>query len=273
MEEPLINAVDNYYKLKNKYEKQFEKFKETLRNRQMITKISKKDLRRAFINYEPYCVICKKLGGSIFTNQERVLKAVCGSATPCKLNIELNLGKYTNINKLDENYSKNIDAIKTSIIMTKLDFLFGYISDENAAFENFDKLRKTLGGYTEAILLIQKRYQDVVNNREKKLAISTAEENFYEEVNELKEIYKQYQETHRNSYINDMVEKYAKIIQPLAVNIRDMKYVSTRMERDDDAGNKLEELLWRLVQEEYSMSELEQEVYGSVKSGVVKNER
>ena len=70
-----------------------------------------------------------------------------------------------------------------------------------------------------------------------------------------------------------MVEKYAKIIQPLAVNIRDMKYVSTRMERDDDAGNKLEELLWRLVQEEYSMSELEQEVYGGVKSGVVKNER
>ncbi len=263
MDQSLINAIEIYFKLKQKYEKQFEDYKNKLKKNETLNKVEK---RRLFTLFKPKCVNCKQSGGTIFTNKERVLKAVCGSSEPCKLNIEINQGRYASIISLDENYSKNVDAIKTKIIMTKLDFLFGYISDESLAFDNFDKLRKNLGHYMEAQLLVQKRYNEVAHNQEKNQSINLAVGKLYEEIMELKNIYKLYLTNPRASYITDMVEKYTKILQPLADKIRDMKYVVNLIEVDDNNINA-----FLLIQQAYTMEELEQEVYGTMKSGVVKN--
>ncbi len=266
MDQSLINAIENYFKLKQKYEKQFDDYKNKLRKNDTLNKTEK---RRLFTLFKPKCVNCKQVGGTKFTNTDRVLKAVCGSTEPCKLNIELNQGKYASIISLDENYSKNVDTIKTKIIMTKLDFLFGYISDESIAFDNFDKLRKNLGQYMEAQILVQKRYNEVAHNPEKIHAINLAVGKFYEEIMELKNIYKLYLTNPRASYINDMVEKYTQILQPLADKIRGMKYVVNMIEVDDT--NEKKDNTFILIQKAYTLLDLEQEVYGSVKSGVLKN--
>jgi len=267
MEEPLINAIGDYFKLKSKYEKQFEDLKTKLHKNEAL---SKKEKHKLFKDFRPKCVNCKVVGGSVFTTKDRVLKAACGvTAKPCKLNIEINQGKYANILSLDENYSKNIDSIKTKIIMTKLDFLFGYIDNENAAFDNFDQLRKNLGNYSKAQLMVQKKYNEVANNPEKKARLTRAETQLYSEIGDLRNIYKLYKENPRASFINEMVEKYLKIIEPLAEKIQQMKYVITAIEMDNTDDRK--DNTFALVQKEYTLGDLEQEVYGDVKSGVIKN--
>ena len=263
MDQSLVSAIDNYYKLKQKYEKQFEDYKSKLRKNDSLTNLEKKKL---FKQFQPKCVNCKKNGGTIFSKEDRVLKAVCGSTEPCKLNIELNEGKYSSIIDLDESYSKNVDAIKTKIIMTKLDFLFGYITDETVAFDNFDKLRKTLKEYMEAQLLVQKQYNFVANNPEKKLVIHDAEGKLYDEIMDLQNVYKLYTENPKTSYITDMVEKYVKVIKPLADKIMGMKYVVNVIEIDETQDNMM-----HLVQKEYTLTDLEQEVSGDRKSGIIKN--
>ena len=215
------------------------------------------------------CINCKRPGGSLFAEKDHSLKAVCGSESePCKLNIEINQGKYASVIALDKNYSKNVDLIKTKIIMTKLDFLFGYITDETTAFDNFDKLRKSLGQYTEAELLVQKRYNEVANNLEKAASINAAQKTLYEEIMDLKNVYKLYLENPRAAYITDMIEKYQKIIHPLADKIRMMKYTINTIELDDT--NEKRDNTFYLIQKEYTLADLEQEVFGAVKSGVVK---
>jgi len=266
MNQPLINAIDSYYKLKQKYQKQYDDYKNKLRKNESLTKLEKKNLFRQF---QPKCVNCKKVGGTVFTNTDRVLKAACGSSEPCKLNIELNEGKYASIIDLDESYSKNVDTIKTKIIMTKLDFLFGYIADETVAFDNFDKLRKNLKQYMEAQLLVQKSYNAVTNSPEKQSAIHDAESKLYEEIMDLKSLYKLYIENPRSGYIRDMVDKYIKVIKPLADKIMNMKYVINVIEVDDTQDKQ--DNIMHLVQKEYTFTELEQEVYGNLKSGIVKN--
>jgi hypothetical protein len=266
MDQSLITVIDNYYKLKQKYEKQFEDYKSKLRKNDSLTNLEKKTL---FKQFQPKCVNCKKVGGTVFSNQARVLKAVCGSTEPCKLNIELNEGRYSSIIDLDESYSKNVDTIKTKIIMTKLDFLFGYITDETVAFDNFDKLRKNLKQYMEAQLLVQKHYNKIANNPEKQLAINDAEGKLYEEIMDLQNIYKSYTENPKAGYISDMVEKYIKVIKPLTDKIMNMKYVVNSIEVED-TSDKQDNMMY-LVQKEYTLGDLEQEVYGDRKSGIVKN--
>ena len=267
MNTSLISAIDNYYKLKQKYEKQFDDYILKLRKNEALNKTEK---RRLFKTFEPKCVNCKKPGGTLFTNKDRILTAKCGNTSePCKLDIEINQGKYENIIALDNNYSKNIDAIKTKIIMTKLDFLFGYIRDENTAFDNFDKLRKNLGNYMKAQLLVEKNYNDVTHNLAKTALINLAQGKLYDAIDEVKNIYKLYLDDPRSSYISDMVEKYINVIQPLADKIRNMKYVRTVVEVDN--SNDKRDNMMHLVEQEYTLSDLEQEVYGDTKSGVVKN--
>lgn len=264
MEQSLIIAINNYYELKQKYDKQFIDLKKKIKKNDAL---NKREKHRLFQQFQPKCVNCKKAGGSLFTNKDRILKAVCAAKEPCNLDIIINLGKYASIISLDENYTKNVDAIKTKIIMTKLDFLFGYISDENAAFDNFDQLRKNLGNYTEAQLLVQKLYNDVAHNVKKNEEISLAQIKLYEEIEQLKEIYKQYEEDPKVSYIVEMVDRYNNIIQPLADKIRNMKYIVTVIEYE--YAEKQDSIAY-LVEKVFTLNELEQEVYGDVKSGVVK---
>lgn len=264
MEEPLLKAIVNYYELKKNYEIKIVDYKKKLIRNEELTKREKRNL---FKQFKPKCINCKKPGGTLFTSSNRVLKAVCNSDQHCSLDIEINLGNYANIINLDENYTKNIDDSKVKIIMTKLDFLFGYITDENVALDEFNKLKKKIGQQSEAQLLIQKRYNDVVHNLKKEEIIDEAVVRLYEEIYELKDIYKLYENDPKASYIVDMVEKYIKEIQPLADKIRNMKYVKSSVEMKF-FDNK--DPIAVLIEKEYTYNQLEQEVHGEYNSGVVK---
>ena len=66
-----------------------------------------------------------------------------------------------------------------------------------------------------------------------------------------------------------MVEKYIHIIQPLSDKIRSLKYVRNIIEDEEETFHK--DKTYILHQDEYTSMDLEQEVSGDKKSGIVKN--
>ena len=70
--------IKNYFKLKEKYEKGI--FKKKCKNLILLNSVYTTEEKKFRINLiENKCVNCGKEGGTIFSNNNRVLRAVCGN--------------------------------------------------------------------------------------------------------------------------------------------------------------------------------------------------
>jgi hypothetical protein len=127
------DAFNEYYKLKNKYDSDYNKDKQKIiKNKTM----SWKEKRNEFKQLKPKCINCKRPVGTIFSikksgdpkNDFRELKAICGSLTePCTLNININAGVTYNILDHIKELEKDVENYKNEIIEYKNKLLFGYI--------------------------------------------------------------------------------------------------------------------------------------------------
>ena len=127
MDAKFMKAMKHYYVLKEQYDTILLKQNQKIMS---IDNLSKREKRDRYIRTIKKCINCKKPGGTIFTNTNGRLKAVCGSVEQCNLNIELFKSKFINSREEVRLYLNDLNKYKTSIIMTKLDFLFGYVADE-----------------------------------------------------------------------------------------------------------------------------------------------
>lgn len=219
--EKLITAIQEYYKLKEKYENKYSQDK--LKIIKNLT-LSNKEKQQKFQQLKKVCIKCKKEGGTIFTNKDNKLKAVCGHIeNPCTLNIDIDKGSYKTSFDLANILNETIDEQKLEIIKTKLDFLFGYISEETAV-TNFNKLKSNLAKSTESYKNIEMKYLDIVDNKEHISLENTANIDLHKNILELKELYKNYKSTQNIAFIKTMVELYISDILKLAKEIRDLKY-------------------------------------------------
>lgn len=247
MEPAVEKAISGYYKLKQKYDDSNNRHKmKIVKNKSL----SFKEKRQKFKQLKENCINCKGLGGTIFSNKGRTLRAVCGSSTPCTLNIEINKGRFMNIREVAEKYLNEINGLKVQIIETKLNLLFGYMQ-ETEVLELFTVLRERLGKFTEMFIGIRTSYLDIVNDAENMKAIQEAEVSLFVEKEELKELYKSFEDSQSPSYISDMVEKYVSVIDPLVDKIRNMKYERVDVENDDADHTK------NLIEEPYTFEQLQ----------------
>ena len=127
--EDVLNAMNKYYKLKSDYEKKYKKTVKNIANND-LTSLAKK--RRLISSIKPKCVKCKRDVGTIFSNKDRVLTAKCGDTiTPCGLDIQIHRGSVMSESKAADYWQNEIENEKLNIIQTKLDFLFGFVSEED----------------------------------------------------------------------------------------------------------------------------------------------
>ena len=154
-------ALNNYYKLKNDYEKKYYTKKFKIINNDLLTI---KDKKKEISNINQKCINCNKDGGTIFKYENKNLIALCGNKTsPCNLNISLSKDKILDIRNLLSDFDNKIDKLKTNIIKVKLDFLFNY-NNQQLSLELFNKFKKELEEinlkYSELIL----NYNNITNN-------------------------------------------------------------------------------------------------------------
>tara|TARA_Y100000768_G_scaffold277769_1_gene213160 strand:+ start:11305 stop:12069 length:765 start_codon:yes stop_codon:yes gene_type:complete len=248
MKDEVISQINDYYKLKQKYNNGIQKQKnKIMRN----PELSLKDKREHIKLLKKVCINCKKPGGTIFSKEDNMLKAVCGNVdNPCKLNISIFTGDYENIRVAKKIFIKEIENIKTRIIRIKLDLLFNYV-DESTSIDLFEKAKQELELYSKPFSTINRQYYDVINNPEVKNKIQELEKELFILEEDIRMLHRKSQEGSLPTYNRDLIEMYINKILPLLQTIRETKYKICQVEDDDTLTTKI------LVQDVASISDLE----------------
>jgi hypothetical protein len=247
MDKKFMEAINQYYKLKEQYDNDIEKEKKRILTND---KLSKKDKRERFKQIKKKCINCKKVGGTIFTNDKNILKAVCGSVEPCNLKIELLKSVYLDAREEMRLYSKDLDIIKRDIIMTKLDFLFGYTGEEET-LSIFYSQNAEISNITERLYYVNNIINNIANNKEDQILMKKYEKMYYNNINILNNIYKDYKTDNKPEYIKNMVELYIEKIKPLAENIRKLKYLYTGIDDNEEDDT------YKLIEKPYTINQME----------------
>ena len=250
-----------YYKLKQRYEKSIDKIKDNIKE-------NYPDLSNAGK--------CKKSGGTIFTNDNNILKAVCGnSEDPCDLDIEIKKGVYKNIRVMEEKYSNNIESLQNMIIKMKLNLLFGYsfanvskdvLANGNAdlmaeTLKEFTKYRDILSERTTKYNKIQKTFLNIVNDTANKDIIEDKENQLSILIDSLKQMNKEYLlkidvllVEEKNKFIDDIIDIYLNQIVPLNEEIVNLKYKVNEVYLDEDKA--IDKKNYLLTRERYSIKDM-----------------
>jgi len=246
MDENVAVAIKDYYNLKQQYEKKNTNAKNKIR---ATKKLSIKDKRLKVKQIKKTCINCGEPGETIFKTDNNTLIAMCGCKTPCKLNININRGNYTNIRKTERGIQEDIRIIKQTIMRLKLDLLFNY-SDENKILTEFKKQKTELSNLTQSLVIYRKDYISIVENEDNASMINAAIISLNEITEELKVLKTNYDGNANETYLKDMVGIYIRDIEPLVKKVQAAKYKHNFI--DDNENDNTREL----IQREYIHSDL-----------------
>lgn len=247
MDTEMIEEINKYYALKKKYEESVTQEKKKLLKNDSL---SSADKTARFKEMVFKCVNCKKKGGTIFTNNNNILKAVCGSSTPCELNIEINKGKIVQLREILDIDANHIDFLKEDIISIKLKYLFKII-DQAEALSAFDSLSGDLSSRAIDQQQFIKKYNDIVDNKNKEFQLKTYIDKLNLEIDNIKKLNKLYQTDKKESILKTIIENYTGIIQPLVNDIRELKYNYFTIEVDEKQNMDY------FITEPYTISQME----------------
>ena len=247
------DALHEYYKLKDLYDEKYEIKKSSVLSDETLS-IAQKRSEIAKFKRARKCIVCKATGGTKFTDLNRTLKAVCGSATnPCGLNIEIAKGKIVNIGELMAATYSKIEGIKDNIIKYKLDLLFRYITDEQLV-QKFGEAKKDLDTYLEQYDKLYNKYIDITVNPQNIEELKRFNAELYMYIGQIKQLMNEFKATGENEKIRTVIEIYLTNIVPLTKKIRDATYVYNSVEYDDNTKE------YKLIQKKYNIKSMEVDI-------------
>tara|TARA_A100001015_G_C15040444_1_gene739258 strand:+ start:2894 stop:3778 length:885 start_codon:yes stop_codon:yes gene_type:complete len=229
----LDKEIDNFYKLKAKYNERLSKIKQNIKNKETLTK---KDKQMEFKNTQFKCINCNKPGGTLFEIKNNKLRAICGATNKCDLNINIDKNTYYNIRDEKTNVEEQINLIKTDIIKTKLDFLFNYI-EESEVIKEFNVQKEDLSIFSKGLVVTKKDYIEIVDNIEKNNLLKELIITLHKKIIQIKDLEKNYIETKNTQLIEDIISIYKIDIIPLNKKIRNLKYSYYNIVKDDKENN------------------------------------
>lgn len=229
--------VLHYYELKQKYEENLNRRKKVIKKNKDISLKEKRAKIKTLIGK---CVNCNKPGGTIFEEKNGTLKAVCGSKTPCDLNLNIKRKFYDNMREVEQKNHRTSDSLKMRIIMTKLDYLFGLINSKDEIVDKFNTLKNELAHISESQMVIQKKYGDIISGIHREPLLLDSALVLANEIDELKKIYQEYLLEPSTAYLTAMVEKYLTTIKPLTEKIRNINYGYYAIESNVEKGESVE---------------------------------
>jgi len=258
------DAIHGYYSLKEKYNSALEKRRQRLINDPVMNwkTLSAQQKAKRLSMIKPMCIVCKQDGGSIFTETDGKLKAICGNISqPCGFHIEVNRGKYISLETLMNESLDEVRATKDEIIRMKLDLLFQFIN-EDELLAQFDavqhKLQEQMKMYTE----FRTYYLSVTDNDDRRKDTATHTRVIAERIAQIKEYMTEFRESEwkNRSIIDDILVLYQQDIEPAFLKLRETKYVYSQVETTENAEGALVQMYndgeFNLSQKQYSYHEL-----------------
>jgi hypothetical protein len=228
-----IEALHEYYKLKNTYMTKLRYTKHTLYKRET----NQRQRRQAMARIKSPCIKCKRNVDTIFTSKNNRHIAVCGDTKdPCTLNIQLfNGSDNVSIFELLDDLKTTVDEIKQSTIQHKLDTLFNYISVEqslqlyNTELEEFNTISAIYKEYIDM-------YNDLYNNPTTRALIDKKMTETYKRIEETRDILSQYDMSNASKnkeLIQNVVDTQINHILPEMFNVRLLKYDINEVIKDE----------------------------------------
>ena len=246
--------INEYYKLKTKYESQIMKNKKKIMNSKIL---SMNEKRREFQKLVPKCINCKNPGGTIFSikyNDEkdvRELKAICGAKiNTCNLDIQISVGKYYLFPEILKEFEEEIYNLKQKVISDKNNILFGYISTEEA-LERFNQLKEQINDNVSLLQSYFEEYMKIIDSKENNESIVKETEIIYNFISSIKEAIKNFLETDNTQYVRDAVDIYINSLHPSAEKLLKLKYKENMVWYDTDNN------IYRLIQNKYTIGDIE----------------
>jgi hypothetical protein len=244
------NALIEYYKLKDKYDDKYDSKKMSIMSDETLSMSKKRD-RIARLGATKKCIVCRAEGGTIFTDENRILKAVCGNkSNPCGLNIEISKGKVGCVDQLIDISYRKIEKIKENIIKYKLDLLFKYITDSQLQ-QKFGEAKGELEAEMVKYEKLYSTYIDVLNNPEKVKDIKTYNTEINTHVEQIKQIMKEYILTNNKDQLKTVIDIYLNHIIPIAEKLRNATYMYNDIEYNDDTQ------VFKLIQNKNTIKNME----------------
>ncbi len=253
------DALNEYFRLKEKFENESKLNKKKLINNSTL---SKKEKRTEYLKLKPKCVNCKRPSklGTIFSityhpaddknSGYRTFKSSCGDlADPCNLNIEINVGEVEPLDKLMNDIRNDITESKNEIINNKNKLLFGLITTESA-IENFENNKSYINELTSLYEVYLDSWNNLIENQQKKIELDDSLVQSYMFIAQIKDCIKKMNETGESQYAVDAANIYHKTLEPLLIKIRHLKY-SQNLVYNDDSEN-----VCKLIQKKYDFTDL-----------------
>ena len=258
------DAIHGYYSLKEKYNTALEKRRQRLINDPVINwkSLSAQQKARRLALIKPACIVCKQEGGSIFTETDGKLKAICGNISqPCGFHIEVARGKYISLETLMNESLEEVRATKDEIIRMKLDLLFQFIS-EDELLDQFDAVQHKLQEQMKMYSEFRTYYLSVTDNDDRRKDTETHSRVITEKIALIKEYMTEFKESEwkNRSIIDDILVLYQQDIEPAFMKLRETKYIYSHVETTENADGALVQMYndgeFNLSQKRYSYNEL-----------------
>ena len=259
------DAIHGYYSMKEKYNSALEKRRQRLINDPVInwkSLSSQQKAKRLAQHVKPLCIVCKQEGGSIFTETDGKLKAICGNISqPCGFHIEVERGKYISLETLMNESLEEVRATKDEIIRMKLDLLFQFIS-EDELLEQFDAVQHKLQEQMKMYSEFRTYYLSVTDNEDRRKDTETHTRVISEKIALIKEYMTEFRDSEwkNRSIIDDILVLYQQDIEPAFMKLRETKYVYSQVETTENADGVLVDMYndgeFNLSQKQYSYNEL-----------------
>jgi len=258
------DATQGYYSLKEKYNTALEKRRQRLMNDPVINwkSLSAQQKARRLALIKPACIVCKQEGGSIFTETDGKLKAICGNISqPCGFHIEVFRGKYISLETLMNESLEEVRATKDEIIRMKLDLLFQFIN-EDELLEQFDAVQHKLQEQMKMYSEFRTYYLSVTDNEDRRKDAATQTRVVSEKIAQIKEYMTEFRDSEwkNRSIIDDILVLYQQDIEPAFLKMREMKYIYSQVETTENADGALVQMYndgeFNLSQKQYTYHEL-----------------
>lgn len=231
MNEQCRVAIEEYYTLKNDYDQGYNAKRKSI----MSKKTTKQEKRDAVQAIKMPCVHCKRMVGTIFSSKDRILAAKCGDINnPCPLNIQIYKGRVTRYDITFQIWLEDhIKEYSETIVKTKLDVLFQYITEE-AAVKIFQETKEELDLYTMGYNIDFQLYLEKTTNSDAQQDLKESIKKLLQYKNDMKKMLAQYYTTKDNRIFNSIVTTYTTNVIPLADTIRGLKYKYIDLEYNSD---------------------------------------
>lgn len=232
IDERVLNATDNFYKLKTEYEEGRRAVLKKAKKIYLTKRTNMKGFKKYIKDVKFPCVNCKRNVNSIFVIKNYELKAKCGDLEePCRLNIIINRGIFLPYDKIHngdgiiEGTKNELNKIKSAIIDVKTKFVLKLITDVEA-ISFFDKYNEELSDLLEGKALREDIYLSLINNDNNKDNIDDKlllKNNLVQEIKKNVSEYK-LSEYKENEKIIEIVDKYLTVLIPTVDELNNLQY-------------------------------------------------